>query len=132
MLPADGLNPDHGYAFVSITHAATLRAATGSVLYLILIALFSVGVATAVRDTGASIGLVLGLLYLPPILAQVVVEPLRQHLLQIAPMSAGLAVQATTNLRAQPIAPWAGLAVLAAWATASILVGGLLLRRRDA
>jgi ABC-2 type transport system permease protein len=132
MLPADGLNPAHGYAFVSITHAATLRAATGSVLYLILIALFSVGVATAVRDTGASIGLVLGLLYLPPILAQVVAEPLRQHLLQIAPMSAGLAVQASTSLRDQPITPWAGLGVLAAWATVSLLVGGLLLRRRDA
>jgi ABC-2 type transport system permease protein len=132
MLPADGLNPAHGYAFVSITHAATLRAATGSVLYFVFIALFSVGVATAIRDTGASIGVVLGLLYLPPILAQVVAEPLRRHLLQIAPMSAGLAIQATTSLRDQTIGPWAGLGVLAAWATVSLLVGGLLLRRRDA
>ena len=132
MLPADGLNPAHGYAFVSIAHAATLRAATGSVLYLVLIALISVGVATAIRDTAVSIGVVLGLLYLPPILAQVVAEPLRRHLLQIAPMSAGLAIRATTSLRDQPIGPWVGLGVLATWATMSLLVGGLLLRRRDA
>jgi ABC-2 type transport system permease protein len=41
-------------------------------------------------------------------------------------------VQATTNLRALPIGPWAGLGVLAAWAAAALLVGGILLRYRDA
>jgi ABC-2 type transport system permease protein len=88
-------------------------------------------VATIIRDTAVSIGVVLGLLYLPPILAQAVADPLRRHLLQIAPMSAGLAIQATTNLRALP-APWAGLGVLATCATASLLFGGLVLRLRDA
>ena len=132
MLPAAGLNPAHGYPVVSISHGPTLRAAIGSVLYLILIALLSLGVATIIRDTAVSIGVVLGLLYLPPILAQTVADPLRRHLLQIAPMTAGLAVQATNNLRAQPIAPWAGLGVLAAWALASLLLGGLQLRLRDA
>ena len=132
MLPADGLNPAHGYALVSIMHGATLRAAVGSVLYLVLIALLSLGVATAIRETAVSIAVVLGLLYLPPILAQAVTDPLRRHVLQIAPMTAGLAVQATTNLRSLPIDPWAGLGVLAAWALASLLVGGMLLRLRDA
>jgi ABC-2 type transport system permease protein len=46
-------------------------------------------------------------------------------------MSAGLAVQATTDLGSLPIGPWAGLGVLAAWAGAAMLVGGLLLRLRD-
>jgi ABC-2 type transport system permease protein len=132
MLPADGLSPAYGYALVSISHGPTLRAALGSVIYLVFIALFSLGIATAIRDTAVSIGAVLGLLYLPPILAQVVTDPLRRHLLQIAPMTAGLAIQATTNLRSLPIAPWAGLGVLAAWAVASLLIGGLLLRLRDA
>jgi ABC-2 type transport system permease protein len=131
-LPSGGLNPAHGYALVSIGHGATLRAAVGSVIYLVLIALLSLGVATAIRDTAVSIGAVLGLLYLPPILAQAVTDPLRQHLQQIAPMTAGLAIQATTNLSSLPIAPWTGLGVLAAWAIASLLIGGLLLRLRDA
>jgi ABC-2 type transport system permease protein len=47
-------------------------------------------------------------------------------------MSAGLAIQDTTNLHHLPIAPWTGLGVLAAWATASLVAGGLLLRVRDA
>jgi ABC-2 type transport system permease protein len=132
MLPSDGLNPAHGYALVSITHGPTLRAAAGSVIYLALIALLSLGVATAIRDTAVSIGAVLGLLYLPLLLAQVVSDPLRRHIQQIAPMPAGLAIQATTSLRSLPIAPLAGLGVLAAWAAASLLLAAVLLRLHDA
>jgi ABC-2 type transport system permease protein len=132
LLPAAGFDPAHGYALVSIGHSPTLRAAAGSTLYLVLIALLALGVATAIRDTAVSIGAVLALLYLPPLLAQVVSGPLRRHIEQIGPMTAGLAIQATTNLHNLPIAPWAGLGVLAAWATASLLIAGALLRRRDA
>ncbi|MGH3426785.1 MAG: hypothetical protein ACRDQZ_04350 [Mycobacteriales bacterium] len=132
MLPDAGLGPTHGYQLVSVAHASTLRAATGSVIYLILIGFLALGVATALRDTAAAIGVVLALLYLPPLLAQIVADPLRRHIEQIAPMTAGLAIQATTNLSERPIAPWAGLGVLAAWAAAALLAGGLLLRARDA
>jgi ABC-2 type transport system permease protein len=38
----------------------------------------------------------------------------------------------TTNLHHLPIAPWAGLGVLAAWAAASLIAGCLLLKLRDA
>lgn len=55
-----------------------------------------------------------------------------RHLEQIAPMTAGLAVQDTTGLRSLPLSPWAGLGVLAAWAAGALLLGGLLLRLRDA
>ena len=94
-------------------------------LYLALIALLSLGVAAAVRDTAAAIGAVLGLLYLVPIIAAVARQlGTARHLQQIAPMTAGLAIQATTGLRGLPIAPWAGLGVLAAWAAAALLAGG--------
>jgi ABC-2 type transport system permease protein len=132
LLPGAGLGPAHGYALVSVSNAPTLRAAAGSVAYLVLVALLSLGIATAIRDTAVSLGAVLAVLYLPPLLAEAVSDPLRRHLEQIAPMTAGLAVQATANPRAQVIAPWAGLAVLTAWAAGALLIGGLLLRLRDA
>jgi ABC-2 type transport system permease protein len=133
ILPSGGFTAAHGYALLSLGHGPTLRAAAGSVLYVTLIALLSLGVATAVRDSAIAIGIVLGLLYLFPIIAALVTDPgLRSHLQQIGPMSAGLAIQDTTNLRHLPIAPWAGLGVVAAWATAGLLVGGLTLRLRDA
>jgi ABC-2 type transport system permease protein len=87
----------------------------------------------AVRDAATAIGIVLGLLYLVPVLGLAVTSPgWHRHLQQIAPMTAGLEIQASTGLGHLPISPWAGLGVLAAWATAALLVGGLLLRFRDA
>ena len=133
ILPGNGLTAAHGYPPLSLGDGPTLRAAAGSVLYLALIALLSLGTATVVRDSAAAIGVVLGLLYLFPIVAHVVTDPhWHRHLQQIAPMSAGLAIQDTTGLRSLPISPWAGLGVLAAWAAAALLAGGLLLRLRDA
>jgi len=133
ILPASGFTAAHGYPALSLAHGPTLRAAAGTVLYLALIALLSLGIATAVRDSAVAIGLVLGLLYLFPILAHLVGSAgLERHLEEIGPMTAGLAIQATTNLQSQPIAPWAGLGVLAGWAAAALLAGGLLLRLRDA
>ena len=132
ILPGNGFTAAHGYQLVSLGHGPTLRAAAGSVLYLGLIALLSLGIAAAVRDSAIAIGIVLGLLYLFPIIAALAPDPaLRRHLQQIGPMTAGLAIQDTTSLHHLPIAPWAGLGVLAAWAAAAILLGGLLLRWRD-
>jgi ABC-2 type transport system permease protein len=88
ILPGQGYTPAHGYPALSLTDPTVLRATAGTVLYL---ALLSLGVATAVRDAATAIGIVLGLLYLVPVLG-----------------------------------------VLAAWATAALLVGGLLLRFSDA
>lgn len=133
ILPGHGFTPAHGYAVLSLTRGLTLRAAVGSVVYLGLIGLLSLGVATAVREAAAAIGIVLGLLYLFPIFAALATDPsLHRHLEQIAPMTAGLAIQDTINLGHVPIAPWAGLGVLAAWAAVSLLLGGLLLSFRDA
>jgi ABC-2 type transport system permease protein len=133
ILPGHGFAAAHGYPPLSLGDGPVLRAAAGSVLYLALIALLSLGIAAAVRDAAPAIGIVLGLLYLIPIITAAVSAPnWHRHLEQIAPMTAGLAIQATSSLRDLPISPWAGLGVLAAWAAAALLGGGLLLRLRDA
>jgi ABC-2 type transport system permease protein len=130
LLPGRGFTPAHGYHLLSL---ADLRAAAGSVLYLALIALLALGIATAIRDSAVAIGAVLGLLYLFPVVAAAVVnQQWQRHVEQVGPMSAGLAIQATTGLRGLPIGPWAGLGVLAAWAAGALLAGGLVLRLRDA
>ncbi|MEU6426787.1 ABC transporter permease [Microbispora sp. NPDC046973] len=126
---------DRGFppGLLLLTGGPMLRAAFGSVLYLVLIALFALGAATAVRDSGAGIGVVLGLLYLFPALILMIGDADWQRLLwRISPMNAGLAIQATTGLGGLPLTPWAGLGVLTAWAVAALLCGGLLLRARDA
>lgn len=119
--------------FDGVHSGVLVRASVGSVLYLVLIALLSLGVATCVRDPAAAIGLALGLLYLSALVAPAINDPeWRRHLEQVAPTSAGLAIQATTGLTELPIGPWAGLGVLAAWAGGALVLGWLLLRLRDA
>jgi ABC-2 type transport system permease protein len=133
LLTRHGISPAHGYGALSLGRGPVLRAAGGSVLYLALIALLSVGVAAAVRESAVAIGVVLGLLYLFPIIAGVIgSHAWQRHLDQISPLTAGQYIQATTNLRALPLAPWQGLGVVALWAAGAMAAGGLLLRFRDA
>jgi ABC-2 type transport system permease protein len=134
LLPGRGFTPARGFPLVSLGDGAVLRAAAGSVLYLALIGLLALGCAALVRDSAPAIGLVLGLLYLAPIVAAVIAgNPVwARRLDRYAPSTAGLTVQDTTGLRHLAIGPWGGLAVLAAWAAAALLAGGLALRARDA
>jgi ABC-2 type transport system permease protein len=133
ILPGRGLSAANGYLLVSLGNGPVLRAALGSVLYLALIALLAVGVTTAVRDSAAGIGLVLGLLYLFPIVAAVIPDHvLARHLVQVAPMTAGLYIQVTAGLQALPLAPWQGLGVLALWTLGALIAGAVVLRLRDA
>jgi ABC-2 type transport system permease protein len=132
ILPGHGFTAARGFPPLSLADGPVLRAAAGSVLYLALIALLSLGTATAVREPAVAIGIVLSLLYLAPIIAPLLNQHWERHVEQIAPTTAGLTIQATTGLRSLAISPWGGLGVLAAWAAAALLAGGLALRLRDA
>lgn len=129
ILPGNGFSS----APLSLSEGPALRAAVGTVLYLGLIALLSLGVAAVVRDTAGAITTVLGLLYALPALVELVGdERWQERIHEWAPASAGLAVQATKNLEGLPIGPWSGLAVMGAWAGAGLLAGATVFKLRDA
>jgi ABC-2 type transport system permease protein len=133
ILPGHGFTGAHGFASLSLADGPVLRAACGSVLYLVLVALLSLGIATAVRDAAVATGVVLALLYLFPLVSAVVTRPTWQrHMEQLGPMTAGLYVQATVGVKSLPLTPWQGLGVLAAWAFGALLLGAAVLRLRDA
>jgi ABC-2 type transport system permease protein len=80
-----------------------------------------------------AIGLVIGLLYVFPVVTSVIGnQQWQRHLEQAGPMTAGLYIQATANLRSLPLSPWQGLGVLALWAAGALVIGALILRFRDA
>jgi ABC-2 type transport system permease protein len=133
LLPGNGFSAANGYPPLSLGNGSTARAAAGTVLYLGLIALLSLGIGTAVRDTAGAIITVLALLYIVPIIAGLVSDPQwHERLQKLAPMTAGLSIQATTNLDRLAIGPWPGLGVLAGWATGAMLLGLLVFKLRDA
>jgi ABC-2 type transport system permease protein len=134
ILTGNGITAAHGFTVVSLAHGPTVRAALGSVLYLALVGLLSLGIATIVRDSAAATGAVLGMLYVPPVVALFLGgEPTWQRWVErYTPTNAGLAILNTTGLHHLVISPWAGLGVLAGWAAVALLAAGLLLRLRDA
>ena len=134
LLAGNGITAAHGFAVISLTHGPVLRAAAGSVFSLALIGLLALGIATIVRASAAATGAVLGVLYVPPVVALFLgSEPTWQHWVErYTPTNAGLAIVNTTGLRDLPISPWAGLGILAAWAAAALLTAGVLLHLRDA
>jgi ABC-2 type transport system permease protein len=134
ILGANGITAAHGFAVVSLAHGPTVRAAAGSVLYLALIGLLSLGIAAIVRDSAAATGAVLGMLYVPPLIALFLgsERTWQRWVERYAPTNAGMAIFNTTKVHSLVISPWAGLGVLAAWAAAALLAAGVLLRLRDA
>ena len=90
-----------------LVEGAELRPTARACAYLVLIAVISLGIAGVVHDSAVAIGFVLGLLYLPPILAPLVANP--RVVEELAPMTAGLPV-------------------LTAWAAVALLAGTLRLR----
>lgn len=108
VLPHRGFGPATGYPSMSLVSDLTQRAAVGTVLYLVLVALLGVGIGILVRDTGAAVTVMMALLLVVPLIAILVPDPHWQnHIHRYAPMDAGLAVQSTRGLATLPIGPWA-------------------------
>jgi ABC-2 type transport system permease protein len=128
-----GFTAAGGYRSLSLGDGLTLRAYGGTVLYLALVAIMALGIGFVLRHTGGTVTLVLGLLYLAPIITIAVSDPRwREWIQQVSPMTAGLSIQATLRLDALPISPWRGLGVVALYAAASTIAAAAALRFRDA
>lgn len=128
-----GFTPANGYLPLSLATEPVRRAYLGTVLYLALVAALSLGLGAALRHTAATVSTVVGLLYVLPIVAPFVSNPVwHARLERYSPMTAGLAIQATRDLAQLPIQPWPGLGVLALYATAALLAGAVLFHIRDA
>lgn len=99
---------------------ATPTAVVGSIVYLVLVSQFALGVAALVRDAAVAMGVTLGILYGLPLVARMVQDPgWQERLAWISPMEAGLAVQGGL----EPVGTWAGLAVPAVWAAVALAAG---------
>jgi ABC-2 type transport system permease protein len=127
ILRSNGFVYDNGYPAVSLADGEALRTVAIATGYLVVLALLSLGVAAVVRHTATAISVLLGLLFLPWIVGELLPEGLGEALQKATPM-VGLAAQE----RGAPIGPWAGIGVTAAWAAAAFVVALWLVRRRDA
>jgi ABC-2 type transport system permease protein len=127
VLPGHGFTSAHGF---DLAGPAMWRAACCAALYLALVALLGLGVATVVRDPAVATGAVLGLLYLLPVIGLAASHTVQRLLEQTGPMSAG--IDSLSDVPGLPLTPWQGLGVVALWAAGALVLACYSLRTRDA
>jgi ABC-2 type transport system permease protein len=118
-----------GHHGVSITAPGALRSVIGVGLYLVLIAIFAVGLGTIVRSSVGAIAILFALLFvLPQILTAL---PSLRNIAKFLPSTAGQAITHTAATTTS-LSPWSGLAVLTFYAAAILAAGLVIVHRRDA
>jgi len=122
--------PTHALG-VSLSHPGSLRAVFGAALYMTGVALLGLGCGFMLRNTGAAIATVFGLLLVLPLLAQALPNSMQQHVTKFLPLLAGTAGMITTGGTNQ-LSPWTGLGVFGLYVAAALGIGLVVLRRRDA
>ncbi|PWI10846.1 ABC transporter permease [Streptomyces sp. NWU339] len=116
----------------SIGDEGVLRAVIGGGLYMTLIAVFSMGVATMLRSPMLSLGILMPFFFLiSNILANV---DATKKVGRFLPDQAGSRImQVVTPIGDDtPYGPWGGLGIMALWVVAALVGGYLVLRGRDA
>lgn len=107
-----------------------LRATLAAAPYPTLLEVFCMGVGMLLRDQVAALGVLIPFFFLvTPVLELI---PVLRTAAQFLPDRAG---QVAVRLHGRPVdefGPLTGLAVLALWALAAVLVAWWVLRRRDA
>jgi ABC-2 type transport system permease protein len=110
-----------------------LRAVIGSALYLTLCGLLAFAAAAIIRNTAATITAMIGLLFVIPVLVNLLPSNWGNDLVRWLPTSAGRAISATVGPQDPHLfLPWGQLAVFAACTAVLLVAGGILFRKRDA
>lgn len=127
-----------GQAFLSTQHVSTtlsaphvLRAVIGTGLYLTVVGLLGVGLGWIIRSTAGAIATVFGILLVLPALGEFLPASWAIHIVPYLPSNAGRAVTELTT-HSPELSPWAGFGLFCAYAAAAIVIGAILVRRRDA
>jgi ABC-2 type transport system permease protein len=115
----------------SLTDPPVLRAVVLTGVYLAVTALIGVGIGTIVRHSGAAIGTLFGLLFVPMIVAGLFGESGIQ-VGRFVPLLMLLNSIAVTTPVPGLFAGWISTLLMCGYAAVAVLCGGLLLRHRDA
>jgi hypothetical protein len=122
--------------YATIGQTNVLRAVAGTGLTLAVMGLFGLGLATIIRHTAGAISAYVGLLLILPLILQAFPASVENAVIKYTPLVIAVNMTATKRVidfgGGQPFSPWAGFAILCGYAAAALVIGGVLLVRRDA
>lgn len=115
----------------SLGDPGVLRAVFGGGLYVTILGLLGLGLGAVIRSSAGSIAALFSLLFVPPLLTDLLPQSWQTTITPYVPMEAGgevfIAVQRGAGLSA-----WTGFGVLCLYAVVALATGFLLINHRDA
>ncbi len=115
---------------VSLSDPGVTRAVLGSGLYIAGLVLLALGLATIIRHTAGAITALVALVFIVPVVSNLLPDSLQHDFSRYLPANAGSAITATVRVP-ELLSPWAGYAVFLGWAGIALGLGWYLLRTRD-
>jgi ABC-2 type transport system permease protein len=115
----------------SLGDPGALRAVAGAGLYLCVLGLFALGLATIIRHTAGAISAFVGTLLVLPLIIAALPSSIGNDIRPFLPANIGNSITALTP-GSHSFAPWTGFAWLCGYAAVTLVIGGVLLLRRDA
>jgi ABC-type transport system involved in multi-copper enzyme maturation permease subunit len=108
-----------------------LRQVVGTGLYLAVIGLFAMALATIIRHTAGSISAFVGILLVLPTVLQALPNSMYNAAIKFMPARIGNSLVSSSGGH-NAFSPWVGLLVMLAYTVALLIIGGVLMQRRDA
>lgn len=108
-----------------------LRAVTGAGLYLTVLALLGFGLGALLRSSAGATAALLGILFVPTLLAGLLPQSWQDAIAGYLPMNAGDTIYSLRH-EAHTLQPWTGFGVFCLYAAAALTAAFLLISHRDA
>ena len=116
----------------SLSDPSALRAVFSGGLYLFALGLLALGLGFVIRHTPAAISTFVGLMFVLPIISDLLPSSLSTDLERFLPQNIGTVMLTAHYHGTDTLGPWTSFALLCAYAAAALVAGEILLGRRDA
>ena len=118
----------------TLAQPGVLRAVVGGGLMIAVLGLFALGLATIIRHTAGAITAFVGTLLVLPILVHALPSSIGNRIGEFLPLNISNTMTSVVHTFGQSpaLSPWAGFAVVGAYAIGALAIGGVLMARRDA
>jgi ABC-2 type transport system permease protein len=132
--PGSGGPPSyHFIGTIVISPGTVLTAIVGSALFVTVVALVAFGLGSIIRHTAGAITSVIGLMFVLPIIIQILPDSWRWDIIRFFPDAAGRVLSVTIGQDNPHLwSAWPQFGVTLIWAAVFLVVGGYLFRKRDA
>ncbi|HEY1622428.1 MAG TPA: ABC transporter permease subunit [Streptosporangiaceae bacterium] len=116
----------------TLSHQGTMRAIVGTAIYVTLCGLLAYGIGVILRHTAGTITLVVGILFVLPIIINLFPSSWHNAIVRWLPTSAGDAISTTVGTNDHMFSAWGEMAVLGVYVVIVLIAGATLFRTRDA